>query len=769
MEISPERPTFKSRLYAWLRKYAVNGLLILSLCGLMAASLSRSSWIPESDRLAWNFLLGLVFGIFLAASNFPGWFAALYSLIFSFISTIQIIANIFPSLSAAIKLAFPDLLALISLRLLAFSERFSGWVSAIQTGGRIQETGFFSLWIGLAAWAATAWLAWWSIRRQESLIACLPCAFLLATNVHFSRQLPDYFIFFVFFTVLLSASTSFTRAYCDWDARKVSYPYLSELIGNWAATAILMAIIIGLAAWSVTLFTTPYRWKLLSSIFDEPRKQTSQISERLFANISPPSVRAPDVIAAAPEIHTIGAPPSQGIETILWVTLTGLQVQTGRSDEPGLPRPYWRGEIEAKYTGAGWEKARLKSASPPDLVPENPPVDKFLLHQTFEMKAQSSGYLYAANQPVKAKGNLTWMATTADSSLILAGDTRLYEVDSWVNQASASQLARAGQDYPAAIRQAYLQIPNSLPQRVRDLANQITARANTPFDKAEAVQSFLRTTYTYDLKTPPPRQNQDAVDYFLFESSSGFCSYYASAMTVLLRASGVPARVVTGYVTGEFNPETGAYQVRARDAHAWVEVYFPGYGWIEFEPTPSQPIKTYGAVQVPLPSEIQPDQIPSSISPLTLPWIISASILIMVCITLVALWLRQRRQSRFNLARRSALIYAEMRKALSWAGLSAGENITPLEFQAAPGATRGNLAVHSGILQPADTRGRRIQPGKGCLANRPAGLFQAVAPLSAETILKKNRIISKSINSLLTILYQVSMILVRWFVSQLIN
>jgi hypothetical protein len=107
------------------------------------------------------------------------------------------------------------------------------------------------------------------------------------------------------------------------------------------------------------------------------------------------------------------------------------------------------------------------------------------------------------------------------------------------------------------------------------------------------IQTYLRTTFSYSLTTPPPQAGRDPVDYFLFDAPGGFCSYFASAMAVLLRVNGVPARVASGYATGSYDSERQAYRISAGDAHAWVEVYFPGLGWVEFEPTTSQTAFTY--------------------------------------------------------------------------------------------------------------------------------------------------------------------------------
>ena len=120
--------------------------------------------------------------------------------------------------------------------------------------------------------------------------------------------------------------------------------------------------------------------------------------------------------------------------------------------------------------------------------------------------------------------------------------------------------------------------------RVITLALQITAHAPTPYDKAASIEAYLHTHYGYtlDLSGTPP--TGDPLAYFLFTKRAGHCEYFASAMTVLLRSLGIPARYATGFLPGELNDLAGDYIVRASDAHAWVEVYFPGYDWITSTP-----------------------------------------------------------------------------------------------------------------------------------------------------------------------------------------
>ena len=160
-----------------------------------------------------------------------------------------------------------------------------------------------------------------------------------------------------------------------------------------------------------------------------------------------------------------------------------------------------------------------------------------------------------------------------------------YEARSVVPAPPAAALRASGSDYSESMRGTYLQLPK-LDPRIPELAKQIMGRSDNPYDKARAMENYLRAHYGYTLDlsgTPPP----DPLAYFLFDKRAGHCEYFASAMTVMLRSAGIPARIVNGFLTGEYNDVGGDFIVRASDAHSWVEVFFPTYGWLTFDPTPA--------------------------------------------------------------------------------------------------------------------------------------------------------------------------------------
>jgi transglutaminase-like putative cysteine protease len=187
-----------------------------------------------------------------------------------------------------------------------------------------------------------------------------------------------------------------------------------------------------------------------------------------------------------------------------------------------------------------------------------------------------------------------------------AGDT--YKVRSAFNDVTVVQLRSAGTDYPSWITSRYLQLPTDMSPRVQELAQEIAFDLDNPYDIVAAITIYLRTYIRFNDVIPgTPPAGQDPLEWFLFDAREGFCTYYASAEVAMLRSLGIPARVVVGYAEGEresgediymiapsgthiWPRDSQLYVVRHRDAHAWPEVYFPGLGWVEFEPTASHPL-----------------------------------------------------------------------------------------------------------------------------------------------------------------------------------
>jgi|HubBroStandDraft_6_1064221.scaffolds.fasta_scaffold00255_13 transglutaminase-like putative cysteine protease len=159
-----------------------------------------------------------------------------------------------------------------------------------------------------------------------------------------------------------------------------------------------------------------------------------------------------------------------------------------------------------------------------------------------------------------------------------------YEGYSLLPAIPPAELRKTSDAFPDEIQGLYLQLPE-LDPRIKQLAQKITENSHNEYDRAANIERYLKTHYAYTLDLTSPQTN-DPLAYFLFTRRAGHCEYFAAAMTVMLRDLGIPARYVGGFLPGEYNDLGGDYIIRASDAHTWVEAYFPGYGWITFDPTP---------------------------------------------------------------------------------------------------------------------------------------------------------------------------------------
>jgi transglutaminase-like putative cysteine protease len=239
------------------------------------------------------------------------------------------------------------------------------------------------------------------------------------------------------------------------------------------------------------------------------------------------------------------------------------------------------------YTGRGWSRSeeRREAVAADNWLVLPSAAQTVQITQTvswvFDERAirYTLGLPFAMDQPMSVR----WRGVDDLVRVLGQGDV-VYTAFSRGSKATVADLRGAPlATVPPVLLARYTALPNTVPQRVHDLAMEITAGGETPYDKAKAVETFLRQ-YPYSLDVSAPPAQVDPVDYFLFDLQAGYCDYYASAMVVLLRSAGIPARVGIGYLV-QPPDENGVQTVVQLNAHSWAEVYFADYGWIEFEPT----------------------------------------------------------------------------------------------------------------------------------------------------------------------------------------
>ena len=248
---------------------------------------------------------------------------------------------------------------------------------------------------------------------------------------------------------------------------------------------------------------------------------------------------------------------------------------------------YWRVDSYNRYTGSGWVRSGEPRPYGDARLPA-PPGDSTRLTQVFRVES-ATGVMPAAWRPLTVDGAPDDTVVTSEHGLspgdqLESGDR--YEVLSAVPDATPEQLTRAPSDDPASITERYTQLPSSTPDRVADRTDEVVGGIENRYAATRRIEQYLEGNKAYSLDVERPDGN--VADSFLFEMDQGYCTYYATTMAVMLRTQGIPARVTVGYTSGQQVADT-EYVVRGYDSHAWVEVYFPGEGWVRFDPTPAGP------------------------------------------------------------------------------------------------------------------------------------------------------------------------------------
>jgi protein-glutamine gamma-glutamyltransferase len=271
-------------------------------------------------------------------------------------------------------------------------------------------------------------------------------------------------------------------------------------------------------------------------------------------------------------------------------------------DTTGHHQLLWRGVALNLFDGSVWKsQERFTIVSPRfrnyDLQREYAQTEGLdgtlrgpaaLLRYIVSMEPVGTNVFFFSGEPRELRGDYGPLSMDSNGSLFnngSRGNITNYEATSILPLAGSKELSAAGREFPAFVTLNYLQLPK-LDPRVRDLARQVTSGTSTDYEKVVAVERYLQSKYAYTLDLGH-RRPEDPIAYFLFDRKKGHCEYFASSMAIMLRTLGIPSRIVNGFRGGEFNDLTGNYIIRARDAHSWVEAYFPRYGWVQFDPTPA--------------------------------------------------------------------------------------------------------------------------------------------------------------------------------------
>jgi transglutaminase-like putative cysteine protease len=707
------------RFVSWLRGdegWSTLGLLTL-IALLPVIAFADARWLSQGNEdLSKTAFIGAWVGMILARSRLHGLIAVPGGILAGGASVFLTVGGAAPSMRSIIERLGPFLewvqlvraekphgsdplspLFWEAVRQAGFLvDRFATWFNTVYAGGTSSDNLVFLIQAAVLAWIVAFFAGWGLYRWHEPLFATLPCGVFVLVNAFLADQGWGYVITYLISVFVLVVTLNIFRLQRSWAANRLDYS--DELPFDVGFVSACLAAALVLFALPLPGLTSNPVARAWWNTFSEPWSEVEASVNRMFSGINNPNQT---IGAGARGALVLGGSfdPRQDTPVFMYIS-TDEQVPDPRDfremgEEPSAPAHYWRGSTFDTYTGRGWvnsERTDLDRAAGQPVLPINP-TGFVSITQFVELVPPRVDLVYAANQPftVSTAYRIQAMGAEDYSSLSfrdLPLDAIRYSVRSLVPKLGEEDLRSTPTFYPTWVAKRYLALPSSLPQRVTDLAKQLTTGANTPYDKALVIQDYLRKL-PYDPRIVVPSGEFDAVDYFLF-LQKGYCDYFGTTMAVLLRASGVPARVARGYLPGEYDWANRRYVVRENRLHTWTEVYFPPYGWIEFEPTPSQPsIQRPPGSLLQEPSTLPPAQPPTAPVPPS-PWesvgLWGRAALLMAGIAALALlvWaLYPVWEQRLSASRYAELIYQRMARYAGWGGRSRRPSQSPAEYATA--------------------------------------------------------------------------------------
>ena len=484
----------------------------------------------------------------------------------------------------------------LELRLTTVFLDINDWLRSIFAGNSASNYLAISFIWSLITWGISGWAGWFQRRWNKPLLAVLPAAILLAISLGYTYGSTTPLFPLIFSTLSLMSLNAYVRREQTWKQRNIDYPnddvyensmlILSIIVGFLVAAALIPRISFQILVDKVQQYTQPgaeqFEPILESFGLDQDLTSLGQIGSAMAGGL--------------PRQHLIGSGPELSDQFVMAVHVMNDQI-LDEIQNLNLPL-YWRAITYDHYTGFGWDSSEivLENFEAEEIsIPIETETHNLLQQENFLL--EQNDLVFAAGEIVTVNTDyqMAWrIVPDMSKNEITSGDFFAasqaglnYQVDSLFPIVSENTLRSVREQPPAWLSERYLEIPENVSQRVIDLSRRLTWNAPTSYDKARAIEAYLRS-YEYELNLPAPPQNRELTDYFLFELQKGYCDYYATSMVVMARIAGIPARLVIGYTRGEYDLENQQFVVTEMNAHSWPELYFPGIGWIPFEPTASQ-------------------------------------------------------------------------------------------------------------------------------------------------------------------------------------
>lgn len=487
-------------------------------------------------------------------------------------------------------------------RLVSVGGRLLISISEFVADKPVKDPLFFIALIGTLYWFIALISGYHLTRYNHTLAAILPSGLALLVIHQFNpgpAERLGIIAIYLFVALTLIGRGKYLRDRVEWTQRGV---HIAPEIGP----DLSMGMLIGAAALILLAWNLPLNLSRVPALeqkwqnFTRPWRGTRDRLGRAFDALE--SEGRAERSESFRSSLSLGNQAAQGSTLIFKISAP--------PDALELPRLYWRARVYDHYENGGWTASPSSNEefSPTD---NNISIPDLAGRREFEFAitsfTQGQAVLNLPAQPV-------WVSRPADViSFPLPDGTQdvlfiqtfpflepgeTYHVRAAMTNPSIQELRAAGQDYPDWVRNRYLQLPDDFSQRVRSFASQITFGQTNPYEQTQTVTTVLRAQITYQPSLTLPPKGTDLMEWFLFENRAGYCNYYATAEVLMLRSLGIPARLAVGFAQGdateglqrpgETEATTQEFSVYRKHMHAWPEVYFPGIGWVEFEPTGNQ-------------------------------------------------------------------------------------------------------------------------------------------------------------------------------------
>ncbi len=711
-------------------------LTVLLLCAMIvvaAGGVAAAGW-TDGLNAAWITGVTAIFtGLALARSRFSGATAFLFATVYGLLVVGYFVGSSLPGDWHA--------------RSLEMVLRVNAFLYKVIHGGTSRDPLPFPITISFIFWYMGVLAAWTVFRRGGVWAAVIPAGVGLLVNAYYylgPARLDLYLAVYVLLGLMFVARMNLLAREREWQSARVMYS--PDLRIDFLRAGLVVAVSGVLIGWAApSLAASPQAattWRQMTGSFSVVRESWM----RMFAAVRGYGQTTNDFYS---DSLTLGGPARLTNEPIMDVHVNAVTELPNevRAPAPALlvPRFYWRAAAYSTYSDGRWQEGDVTLK---DFDPSHPNMPAGLyqgrrqVSLAFTLHVAASSRLYIAQQTqwidrgsvlevtfTQQSGAAQDVAGVRAQQVLRRGET--YQIVASVSVADADSLRAAGTLYPDWVTQSFLQLPPEVTQRTRDLAQQIVqhAGATTPYDQAQAITDWLRQNITYDQNIDAPPANVEPVDYVLFTTRRGYCNYYASAEVVLLRSLGIPARLSAGFNQGQ--PDgNGTYHILEQNAHAWPEVFFPNYGWVEFEPTaseaplvrPEHPAPIAASTDsTPQPNDILSNRdkenrgqtdtsnTPTPTTPASVllawlarvPWQVvlagaAGALLAAVALALLSVrlgfigWENLGRPGRWLMRRRGlsvpsavGLIYLQLERAAHWLGLPSSAAITPNERAAA--------------------------------------------------------------------------------------